>query len=147
MKRKRLITLSESKIRNIVKRCINEAMESADELAELRDGYDYVLFDEIPTHYQVVEFETGPHVYTSFVVDSDDEMETLEKVMAFAQKNNLELFITDEEGERHIEDVIDSDGDRNDALDKLGYIYVDPTPFGGKFPCYVIVDDFKFLRR
>lgn len=149
MKRKRLITLTESKIRNIVKRCINEAMESADELAELRDGYDYVLFDEIPTHYQVVKFETGPHVYTSFVVDSDDEIETIEKVVAFAQKNNIKnIFTTYEEAEPIIREIMDKEGlDYDDAADESDFLYVDPTEFGGKFACFVTTHKIKFVRN
>lgn len=146
---KNKIRLTESGLRKIIKKYLNEAFS----YEELKDKYDFVLFDEPLEHYCVVTIGTNLYgdAYT-FAIDANDEETALEKTVACCQHNNLEgLTVSQEKAEEYAEDELmynkidvskyrEEHDNYDDLYEKLGFLYVDPTMEGGKYPCFLELD-------
>lgn len=145
---KNKIRLTESGLRKIIKKYLNEAFS----YEELKDKYDYVLFDEPLEHYCVVTIELYNNVKYTFATDANDEETAFERVVAYCQNNNLEMFtVSQEEADKLAEDDIRYNGmdinqykeeneNYDDIYEKLDLYYVDPTMEGGKYPCFLDLD-------
>lgn len=142
---KNKIRLTESGLRKIIKKYLNEAFS----YEELKDKYDFVLFDEPLEHYCVVTIELYNNVKYTFATDANDEETALEKVVAYIQNNDLLAFtIPQEEAEKWAKEELENKGidateylkqhyDYDDIYEKLDLIYIDPTMEGGKEPCFL----------
>lgn len=146
---KNKIRLTESGLRKIIKKYLNEAFS----YEELKDKYDFVLFDEPLEHYCVVTITIGSYFKgTTFAIDANDEETALEKVVAFIQNNDLlALTVPQEEAEKWAKEELENKGidateyikqhdNYDDIYEKLNLYYVDPTMEGGKEPCFLELD-------
>lgn len=143
---KKRIRLTESGLRRLIKKYLNEALS----YEELQNKYDYVLFKEPLEEYAVVYLYPGHGPsYVTFAVESDNDEEAFEKVVAFCQNNGLTKYlVSQDEADRMITEYLEDEGmtpteyyEEHGNFDELyelnSLIYVDPTMEGGKEPCFI----------
>lgn len=111
---KKRIRLTESGLKRLIKKYLNEALsnedpeEFYDEGPEPPEEYDYVLFEEPLEHYVVIYVGVSVGNWlksVSFAVDAHDQDTALKKVVAFCQNNGLTSFlISKKDGAKMIAD-------------------------------------------
>lgn len=143
---KKKIRLTESGLRRMIKKYLNEALS----YEELKDKYNYVLFDEPLEHYAVVYLYPGyGATFVTFAVEAHDDETAFEKVVAYCQNNRLTKYlVSQQEADRMVTEYLEDEGmstteyyEEHGSFDELyeesSLIYIDPTMEGGQEPCFI----------
>lgn len=130
----------------MVKKYLSEALS----YEELKEKYNYVLFEEPLEHYAVVYLYPGYGAsFITFAVEGEDEESPFEKVVAYCQNNGLTKYLVsqneaDRIAKEDIEDMgmsvveyYEEHGGFDELYEENSLMYIDPTMEGGKEPCFI----------